>query len=344
VGSAGCGDIGYAADVDGSGNVYVTGSFQGTVDFNPSNSTANLTSTGIADAFIAKYTASGGYIWAFRLGGASTTDGDYGTAIALDANADIVVTGAFNGTVDFNPGTGTANLTAAGSSGIFIARYSASGGYQWAFTPAQGTHNRVTLDAGGDIYVIGSFIGPNDFDPGTGTATLPGGANGAGGFVAKYDALGAHLWSFSTTGTQGAPVGTGLTLDGSGAITIMGRFYGTGAFDPGDPNVTLTSAGMQDIFIAKYVEPTLPKRSVVMSDLSRMQVAPNPFTSDFTFRHDGAAPARIEIIDMMGRVVESRDADGATEISLGAELPAGAYVVRTTQGETRRQVMVRKER
>jgi hypothetical protein len=75
-----------------------------------------------------------------------------------------------------------------------------------------------------------------------------------------------------------------------------------------------------------------------------MQVAPNPFTSDFTFRHDGAAPARIEIIDMMGRVVESRDADGATEISLGAELPAGAYVMRVREGEITRQMMVRKVR
>jgi hypothetical protein len=346
VGGTGSGESASAVDVDGNGNVYVTGNFQSTADFNPSSSTANLVPNGAGDAFVAKYTAAGGYIWAFRLGGASTTDVDFGSAITVDANGNFVLAGDFIGTADFNPGTGTANLTAAGTDGIFVASYTASGGYQWAFTPGRGAANAVTLDASGDIYTVGSFTGPNDFDPGTGTASLPVGASGAGGFVAKYTGSGAHLWSFSTTATQLAPAGVGITVDGNGAITVMGRFYATAYFDPGDATASLTSAGNMDIFIAKYIEPTLPKRSLGSSGQIAMQVAPNPFTDDFTVSYNGiSASAHIDIVDMMGRVVESIEtADARGQIRLGAELPAGAYLVRVREGETTREMMVRKMR
>jgi hypothetical protein len=75
-----------------------------------------------------------------------------------------------------------------------------------------------------------------------------------------------------------------------------------------------------------------------------MEIAPNPFTGRFTLRCDGAsAPARIQVIDMMGRVVESGEiADAGREITLGSELQAGAYMVRIVQGEESRTMMIHK--
>jgi hypothetical protein len=143
--------------------------------------------------------------------------------------------------------------------------------------------------------------------------------------------------------------GRGIAVDGSGTILVAGSFRGTVDFDPESTTASLTAAASSsgsDIFIASYSQPSLPKRVAPESAASiTLHVAPNPFSGTFTLGYNGGtAPARIEIIDMMGRVVESREVDGATEVTLGVELPAGAYIVQTTQGEVRRQVMVRKVR
>jgi hypothetical protein len=104
-----------------------------------------------------------------------------------------------------------------------------------------------------------------------------------------------------------------------------------------------------DIFIASYSQPTLPKRSSDADMNNRqntiqLRVAPNPFTSAFTFQCDGiTGPSRIQIIDMMGRIVETRDvADPSGEINLGSELPAGPYFVQVVQGEESHSTIVHK--
>src|SRR4028119_514970 len=82
-----------AVAVDASGNTYVTGSYQYTADLDPGAGVANFTSSGgTQDIFIAKFDASGNYLWAKSIGGTGT-DITYG--IALDASANIYITGYF---------------------------------------------------------------------------------------------------------------------------------------------------------------------------------------------------------------------------------------------------------
>jgi hypothetical protein len=112
--------------VDGLGNVYTTGYFKGTVDFNPGSGTFNLTAVGSSsDIFVSKLNSSGGFVWTRRMGG--TTD-DGGLSITIDGSGNIYTTGYFTGTADFDPSTGTFNLTAAGSfADIFIEKLNESG-------------------------------------------------------------------------------------------------------------------------------------------------------------------------------------------------------------------------
>ena len=118
-------DYGTDIAIDSSGNVYTTGSFDGTADFNPDAGTYNLTSAGGAsDIFISKLNSGGGFVWAKSMGG---THEDVGIGITLDSSGNLYTTGFFFGTVDFDPGPGIYNLTSESSSSggfgtIFISK------------------------------------------------------------------------------------------------------------------------------------------------------------------------------------------------------------------------------
>jgi hypothetical protein len=246
-------DIGYGLAVDGSGNVHVTGVFVNTVDFDPGAGTANLTSAGGGDIFIAKYDASGNYVWANRVGGPNS---DSGLGLAVDGSGNVHLTGFFTNTVDFDPGAGTANLVSVGAGDIFIAKYDASGNYVWAkgVGGASGDDigSGIGLDGNGNIYLTGYFQGTNlDFDPGAGTANLTS-AGVFDIFIAKYEASGNYVWANRVGGTS-ADISYGLALDGSGNMHITGYFEGANVdFDPGAGTANLVSVGAGDIFIAKY--------------------------------------------------------------------------------------------
>src|SRR5262249_6139334 len=105
-------DRGNAVASDSAGNSYVVGNFSGTVDFDPGAATKNLISSGAVDAFVAKYSSGGALVWAQKIGGIAALE--QGTAVAVDASGNVLVAGIFAGTVDFNAGAGTANLTAGG--------------------------------------------------------------------------------------------------------------------------------------------------------------------------------------------------------------------------------------
>lgn len=110
-------DQGRSIAIDALGSVYTTGTFNGTVDFDPGAGTYFLTSTGVEDVFISKLDSSGNFIWAGAWGGVSY---DLGLSIAVDANGFVYSTGLFQGTADFDPGAGIFNLTANSMDGFVV--------------------------------------------------------------------------------------------------------------------------------------------------------------------------------------------------------------------------------
>ena len=247
----------YANDmvVDNQGNVYIVGVLQGTnIDFDPGIGTAYLSSAGMIDIFIAKYDPSGNYIWAKRIGG---TSDDIATRIKIDHSGNIYISGWFSSTnVDFDPGSGTAILSSAGSTDIFFAKYDKDGNYVWAkrigTSLGDGCHD-IDVDYLGNVYITGYFYGTStDFDPGPGTALLSSVGNSGDVFFAKYDSSGNYLWAKSVGGSS-YEVGNGITADNWGNVYLTGPFSGTDVdFDPGPDTAYLTSAGGYDVFFAKY--------------------------------------------------------------------------------------------
>ncbi|MBK9256192.1 MAG: SBBP repeat-containing protein [Saprospiraceae bacterium] len=242
-------DIGRGIAVDGSGNVYTTGNFAGTVDFDPGAGTANLISAGSRDIFVSKLDANGNFLWAKSMGG---TGDDYAIAIAMDGSGNVYTTGNFAGTVDFDPGAGTANLISAGSRDIFVSKLDANGNFLWAKSmggTAEDNGSGIVVDGSGNVYTMGNFQGTADFDPGAGTANLIS-AGSRDIFVLKLDANGNFLWAKSMGGTD-IDNCYGIALDGSGNVYTTGYFQGTADFDPGAGTANLTSAGGEDIFVSK---------------------------------------------------------------------------------------------
>lgn len=158
---------GRSINVDGNGDIYLTGYFTGTCDFDPGTTIMNLTSAGSSDIFVTKLDSSGGYSWAKKMGGLAS---DEGYAIDVDAAGNIYTAGFFyGGTADFNPDPlFTYTLPSSGGNEIFVSKLNASGNFVWAQqVGGDGSDNcrALAIDLNSNIYTAGYFDYKADFDP-----------------------------------------------------------------------------------------------------------------------------------------------------------------------------------
>lgn len=256
--------------LDPSGNILLTGWFALSVDFDPGAGTNTITSVGNTDAFVLKLDASGDFVYAKSFGSANVENG-YG--IVCDADGNTIVSGGYNLTVDFDPGAGTTNLTAAGSSDIFVVKLDANGNLIWAKSmggTAADFPYSVATDPWGNVYTIGYFTGTGDFDPGAAAYSLTS-AGGNDIFVSKLDGSGNFVWALSLGGS-GSDIGFGITTNTVGAPHFTGSFSNTVDMDPGTPVANLVSAGGTDIFINHYsATGTLPLRFVKFTAIAEKE-------------------------------------------------------------------------
>ena len=187
--------------LDSNGNIYTTGQFEGTVDFNPSTAIFNLTSLNDESFFISKLDPNGGFIWA------KSIDGNFqdSNAIAVDSNNNIYVVGSFFGQTDFDPGTGISYLTSNGSDrDVFILKLNDSGDFVWAkqisgisgsSLPSPVDTYSIAIDTNNDLYLTGYFDSTVDFDPSTQSTFLLTAVQFSDIYVCKIDESGNFLWA-----------------------------------------------------------------------------------------------------------------------------------------------------
>lgn len=242
-------DIGNCITVDDSSNIYITGYFNGTVDFDPGLGEFYQISEGESDIFVCKIDSAGNLVWAKSFGGLY---GDRGYSISISNNEYLYTTGRFYGIVDFDPSVDTTNLISAGNSDIFINKLDISGNFIWAKRMG-GTEmdeaRSVQIDSSGNVYTTGFFFETADFDPGPDNYSLISyGKDDA--FISKLDSNGNYIWAkqFGGVSING---GISLDIDNSGNVYTTGYFYTTTDFDPGPETFNLFSTGLHEIYISK---------------------------------------------------------------------------------------------
>jgi hypothetical protein len=245
-------DSGQGVAVDSKGDVYITGYFQQTVDFDPVTGPDSYTSKGVEDIFLTKLNSDGEYQWTRTIGG---TLSDSGQGVAVDSSGDVYITGYFQQTVDFDPVTGPDSYTSKGAGDIFLTKINAGGSYGFTKTmggTASDIGQSVTLDGIDNVYITGSFRGTADFDP----ETNPGGEHTSASeddiFLTKINSNRSYGWTKTMGGTD-HDFGRSVAVDSSGNVYITGSFRGTNVdFDPNPVDEDLkTSAGLEDVFLTK---------------------------------------------------------------------------------------------
>ena len=287
-------DEGSAIAIDSADNVYVIGTFADPIDFDPGPGTTTLTPENYG-AFVVKLDSGGNLSWVSAFSGSGYAyGGELGGNIAIDESGNVYATSSFTGTIDFEPGDDTENLTATGNHDVYVVKLNNSGGLEWAKALGGTNYDRgdaIAVDASGNVYTTGRFEGSGDFDPGVNTETLTsgGGDQDSDIFISKLDASGNFVWAKSLVGTaancdpfdfepcQGnTEYSYAIGTDNSDNVYIAGRYVSTVDFDPGAESESLTSAGSSDAFILKMNSEgaTAPTTTTTTTPTTTTTVAP----------------------------------------------------------------------
>jgi hypothetical protein len=246
-------DQGTAITTDANGNVYTTGYFTETIDFDPGAAVSNLTNDQSNNAFVSKLDVNGDFVWAKGLGGTSiSTDYGKGKGIAIDLNENVFVIGEFEGTIDFDPNAGVQNYSSAGSRDIFVEKFSSNGDLDWVNVIGNSDEQNassIVLDNAGAIYIAGYFEGVIDVDPSPSNYSLTS-AGSRDFFVENFDANGNMNFAVHFGGTSYDWVNS-LALDNANNIHLAGSFNDVVDFDPGPDTLNFTSLSSNSMYTLK---------------------------------------------------------------------------------------------
>lgn len=243
-------------DVDSEDNVYSTGIFLDSMDFDPGVDSFFLSSNSFEpDIFISKLDSKGNFLWAKQVGGNGMK---LAKSIHLDNQGNIIYSGIFTDIVDFDPGISTYELIGSREENNrhFISKLDTSGNFVWAKqlggwnAYSQSFDRNITTDKKANIYISGSFAEKTDFDPGTDTMFLNSSTEIV--YIAKFTEAGNFEWvkTFGTLNAGSSNLGSSIALDENQNIFTTGCFFDTVDFDPGDSTYYLQSLHY-DAFIHK---------------------------------------------------------------------------------------------
>jgi len=303
-------------------HLYFTGYFNGNVDFNAASGVDTLNSTISNDMFVTKLDTGGNYVWAKQI-----VDGgwDYGNDVAVDLVGNVYTVGGFEGTVDFNPGAGIENATAAGWD-LFVQKLDANGNFVWVRTIGGGALNddasSIAIDQANRILVACSYEGTVDLDPGAGidSHTAVGGIDA---FILQLDAAGNYLGVHNYGGTS-YDFAECLAVDLNGDVVVGGR-SGTETvdFDRG--------GGPTYGHVLRLTSPTSSIDDA--TNATNIQVYPNPTAYEVTITNLEEGNT-IKIINVHGQVILNQQIMNEMVNIPVVDLANGMYIIQIENNET----------
>lgn len=368
----------YSIAVDDSDNVYTTGYFDGTADFDPGPAIFNMTVVGYSDIFISKLDSSGHFVWAKRMSG---IDGEVGYSIAIDGSGNVYTTGTFFGTVDFDPDlSGTFNLNAPGDQEIYISKLDASGNFVWAkqmggevgysiavdntgnvyatgyyawadisITKLDPSGNliwakqfgasigySIAIDGNCNVYTTGQFFGTRDFDPGIGTFNLTA-IGSSDAYINKLDSSGNFIWTIQLGGTEEV-LGRCVAVDDNDNVYTTGSFNGTADFDPAATTFNLTSTGSYDIFLHKMEPPNLSVSENNFTDV--FKIYPNPTDGNLIVEFEKEQNSLTLVLrNIIGQVVDTKFVTNSNRVEIHINEVSGIYLLELTERNNQKTVV-----
>jgi hypothetical protein len=235
--------------VDGSGSIYVAGSFRDDIDFDPDPAAEEHPSQ-YSGIFLSKFDAEGQFEWVRTWGEAAHKSFD-GIGLGLDNSGNIFVLSDTGFNTDPDPDQGVM----LNKTDIALCKFDADGNRLWERCWAlnlaweSGYVNDFDIDNNGDIYLAGGFEGSADLDPTDGT-DMHSSSGTLDAFLLKLDSGGAFQWAYTWGGDAGDE-GNAVAVDPSGNVYITGRFYGAVDCDPG-PDISMASAERDGAFVSKF--------------------------------------------------------------------------------------------
>lgn len=247
-------DSGNGIELDNSGNYYLTGNFSDSLDFDPGAATATMVPENW-DGFIARYSTSGTYDAAIKIGGPSNWDGISDLVFSPDYSQ-ILVTGSFEDSVDFNPNGTPFNMYAYGFSGdVFMARYDLT--FNLIEAVKIGSNNDddaygIRWPNPNGIYFFGK-IPPTGRDLEPHPLVTGETSNSPNSYmVSKYDGNFNHLYAYAYEGLSSHTIYDIDFLPGDRAL-ISGKYYNEIDLDFGPAVDIHTSPGTGNYFFqAEY--------------------------------------------------------------------------------------------
>ncbi|WP_169515165.1 SBBP repeat-containing protein [Hymenobacter norwichensis] len=237
---------GNSIGTDANGNVYVTGLLGRTLTIGSTTIALTGTNPGSGTgAFLARFSSSTGVLQsllpAFTYSSTTNTITYTDPKLAVAATGEVYLFNTIFQSIVF----GSTILTTRGQTDVVAAKYNAQGTFMWA-RQFGGTSTdwlgNGAVDAAGNLYVAGEFVGPATF----GTTTLPG-YGSSDGFLVKCSAQGVVEWT-QPSGGLGSDRHAAVKVDVAGNPYVIGGFNNTAQLGP----ITLTSAGGYDAVVATY--------------------------------------------------------------------------------------------
>ncbi|MBP7809100.1 MAG: SBBP repeat-containing protein [Bacteroidia bacterium] len=354
--SGSAGEEAYGLAINAAGEVFTTGTFWTTVDFDPGPGTYPFSSGTGQNCFISRLNSSGNFVSAKSIGG---TGDQYGTSLTFDAYGSLIMGGYLNAgsVIDFDPGPGTYTINPIGNVNGFVAKFDdctlpATLTAVFSNTLVCSGQTISISTSGASTYTLypGATTGANQ------TATVSGnslftiaGTNSAGCMDAQTVSVSVHPDPVVYSSSSVTCSGQSVDIKVFGAMTHTWNTSSTSFSITVAPGVTTTytvsgtsSSGCSyAVAFTQSVSTCTNLQNKEMKDNEAIRCFPNPNSGSFSIK--ATQNVSFDIINELGQKIITNSLDESNHQQIVIEgLAPGVYfiIVPISNGYIRQKIIV----